>query len=66
MKYVHNFGGFTDGDRAVFLAVQLGAKKLILAGMDFGKVVSKYSRPEIDSEVGPAGPIKELKLEYAE
>ncbi|RJS49843.1 MAG: 6-hydroxymethyl-7,8-dihydropterin pyrophosphokinase [Methanobacterium sp.] len=66
LKYVHNFGGFTDGDRAVFLAVQLGAKKLILAGMDFGKVVSKYSRPEIDSEVGPAGPIKELKLEYAE
>jgi len=30
-----NFGGFTDGDRAVFLAVELGASEIELAGFDF-------------------------------
>lgn len=38
-----NFGGFTDGDRAAFLAAELGASKIYLAGMDLGKVVGKYS-----------------------
>ncbi|MGQ0535532.1 MAG: 6-hydroxymethylpterin diphosphokinase MptE-like protein, partial [Methanobacteriota archaeon] len=27
-----NFGGFTDGDRACFLAEELGAKEILLAG----------------------------------
>lgn len=66
LERVYNFGGFTDGDRAVFLAVELGAKKIILAGMDFGKVISKYSRPDLKEEVGRADTIKILKLEYAE
>jgi uncharacterized Rossmann fold enzyme len=30
-----NFGGFTDGDRCVFLAKELGAAKIILLGFDF-------------------------------
>ncbi len=29
-----NFGGFTDGDRAAFLAHELGARLIYLAGMD--------------------------------
>ena len=33
---IHNFGGFTDGDRCVFLANHFKAKKIILLGMDFG------------------------------
>ena len=33
---IYNFGGFTDGDRALFFAVEWGAKIIILAGMDFG------------------------------
>jgi len=33
---LHNFGGFTDGDRAVFLADEFGADELELAGFDFG------------------------------
>jgi uncharacterized Rossmann fold enzyme len=33
---VRNFGGFTDGDRAAFLADHLGAEKLVFAGWDFG------------------------------
>jgi uncharacterized Rossmann fold enzyme len=32
---VYNFGGFTDGDRCVFLARHLGAAKIDLAGFDF-------------------------------
>ncbi|MGC8817245.1 MAG: 6-hydroxymethylpterin diphosphokinase MptE-like protein [Candidatus Hadarchaeum sp.] len=38
-----NFGGFTDGDRSVFLAHELGAKKIYLAGMDLGTEIGKYS-----------------------
>lgn len=66
LEYVHNFGGFTDGDRCVFLAVELGAKKIIMVGMDFGEVVTKYSRPDMKDIVGPADDIKKLKLKYAE
>jgi hypothetical protein len=40
---IQNFGGFTDGDRGVFLASHFGAKKIILFGMDFGKRIGKYS-----------------------
>jgi len=66
LEQVHDFGGFTDGDRAVFLAVELGAKKIIMAGMDFGDVVTKYSRPDMEQAIGPADDIKKMKLEYAE
>ena len=46
-KNIHNFGGFTDGDRAVFLASYFDAKKIILFGMDFGKKIGKYSQTKI-------------------
>ena len=65
LSNVYNFGGFTDGDRALFLAVELGAEYIILAGMDFGKIVTKYSRPDISGSEGKADEIKELKLKYA-
>ncbi|MCD2199515.1 DUF115 domain-containing protein [Halobacterium sp. KA-4] len=32
---VYNFGGFTDGDRAAFLADHLGAADLVFPGWDF-------------------------------
>lgn len=32
---VENFGGFTDGDRAAFLADHLGADRLVFPGWDF-------------------------------
>ncbi|MHC1593360.1 MAG: 6-hydroxymethylpterin diphosphokinase MptE-like protein [Methermicoccaceae archaeon] len=32
---VYNFGGFTDGDRCVFLAKTFGASKVVLLGFDF-------------------------------
>jgi uncharacterized Rossmann fold enzyme len=46
---VYNFGGFTDGDRAVFLAVEMGAKLIVLAGMDFGQEVGKFSKTKLTS-----------------
>jgi len=44
---VHNFGGFTDGDRCVFLASHFKAKKIILLGMDFGTRIGKYSKTKV-------------------
>ncbi|HID72287.1 MAG TPA: DUF115 domain-containing protein [Thermoplasmata archaeon] len=38
-----NFGGFTDGDRAVFLAKHFEAKEIVLLGFDFEKVGVRYS-----------------------
>lgn len=63
---LYNFGGFTDGDRAMFFTLALGCEEMILAGMDFGTTVTKYSRPNIDGETGPADEIKTKKLIFAE
>ncbi len=41
---VYNFGGFTDGDRAVFLASEFNARSITLIGMDFGYEVGYYSK----------------------
>ncbi len=32
--HVHNWGGFTDGDRAVFAADDLGAARIVILGFD--------------------------------
>ena len=40
---MYNFGGFTDGDRAVFLAVHFNAKKIFLIGFDFNNTIGEYS-----------------------
>jgi uncharacterized Rossmann fold enzyme len=65
LENVYNFGGFTDGDRCVFLAIELGAKFIVLAGMDFGKIVTKYSRPDLKKIEDKADLIKQKKLKYA-
>lgn len=51
---IRNFGGFTDGDRCVFLANHFGAKKIVLVGMDFGTKIGRYSKQTI--------PDKSIKL----
>jgi uncharacterized Rossmann fold enzyme len=56
MGGLHNFGGFTDGDRAVFLAMALGAKEVILKGFDFDAPVEK---------AGADPEVKKKKLAYA-
>ncbi|MCX6685878.1 MAG: DUF115 domain-containing protein [Methanoregula sp.] len=34
LPHIHNFGGFTDGDRAVFAADELGASGISIIGFD--------------------------------
>jgi 2-amino-4-hydroxy-6-hydroxymethyldihydropteridine diphosphokinase len=48
---VYNFGGFSDGDRCVFLAKEFGASSIRLAGFDF--------------EDPCVNPIKKKKLKWA-
>ncbi|MDY9925783.1 6-hydroxymethylpterin diphosphokinase MptE-like protein [Methanosarcina sp.] len=48
---VYNFGGFSDGDRCVFVARDFGAKSVMLAGFDF-------EDPDVN-------PIKKKKLKWA-
>ncbi|MCS7116539.1 MAG: DUF115 domain-containing protein [Nitrososphaerota archaeon] len=57
--HVYNFGGFTDGDRAVFLAVEFDAKVIGLAGMDLGNEIGEYSKPIVKSYE-----IKLMKLKF--
>ncbi len=44
---IQNFGGFTDGDRAVFLAEYFGAKRIVLFGMDLGTEIGIYSNTDL-------------------
>jgi uncharacterized Rossmann fold enzyme len=52
LSNVYNFGGFSDGDRCVFLAKEMGAGSITLIGFDF-----------FDRNVTP---IKKKKLMWAE
>ncbi|MDC0064306.1 DUF115 domain-containing protein [Candidatus Nitrosopelagicus sp.] len=56
---LQNFGGFTDGDRCVFLAEYFNASKIILIGMDFGQKIGKYSKRKI---INRKTKIKKLKF----
>ena len=40
---VRNFGGFTDGDRAVFLASHFKARRIVLFGMDYDGMIGRFS-----------------------
>jgi len=51
LPHVHNFGGFTDGDRAVFAADELGARSITIIGFDLDD-------PNVD-------PVKRGKLFWA-
>ncbi len=61
-----NPGGFTDGDRILFFikSFLLPHHKLFLIGMDFGRIIGKYSKPQMvrDQE---GNPIKLKKLQFA-
>ena len=60
-----NFGGFTDGDRCVFLAEHFNARKILLYGFDFGKIVGRYSKTGYKKNF-EADEIKSKKLQIAE
>lgn len=62
---LQNFGGFTDGDRGVFMAFNYGASPIILVGMDFGKVVGKRSKPWLTRDVSAwEDKLKKLEVAY--
>lgn len=42
-KTLFNFGGFTDGDRAIFLGFHFQAPLIGLVGFDFGTKIGKFS-----------------------
>ncbi|WP_297418802.1 6-hydroxymethylpterin diphosphokinase MptE-like protein [Thermococcus sp.] len=65
LDIVYNFGGFTDGDRAVFLAEALGAGEITLVGFDFGETVGKWSKPSL-KEHSPVWESKRKKFFFAE
>lgn len=44
---MHNFGGFTDGDRAVLLAHHFGSSSIKLLGFDFENPSPKDSNPDV-------------------
>jgi uncharacterized Rossmann fold enzyme len=43
LEPMRNVGGFTDGDRAVLLCEELGARSVLLFGFDFDAPPSRYS-----------------------
>src|ERR671929_1509577 len=47
VQNVYNFGGFTDGDRCVFLAEEFGAREIVLVGMELSDNVGRYSKEVI-------------------
>ncbi len=61
---VRIFGGFTDGDRAAYLASYFNAQRIGLVGFDFSGVVGRYSKPHMVHEMH-ASPVKLRKLKWA-
>lgn len=49
VPHVFNYGGFTDGDRCVFLAEEFGAKDIVLVGMLFDDNIGPYSKDKINN-----------------
>ena len=43
---LNNFGGFTDGDRGVFLSLYFKSKYIYLIGFDFNGIIGEYSFPK--------------------
>ena len=64
---LRNFGGFTDGDRCVYLAIALGAASVKLVGFDFDdesvtprkKKKLAWARRLIDLALGPCSQIQD-------
>jgi 2-amino-4-hydroxy-6-hydroxymethyldihydropteridine diphosphokinase len=49
LKNVYNFGGFTDGDRSISLAVEFLAREIVLVGMDFDSKIGFFSKRKISN-----------------
>ncbi|MHA1821698.1 MAG: hypothetical protein ACTSU2_07110 [Promethearchaeota archaeon] len=64
-KPVLNFGGFTDGDRALYFIKKFihEDQDIFLIGYDFGDYVGAYSKPD-NQKVHKAGLIKRKKMDF--
>jgi len=58
------WGGFTDGDRACHIVTSYAPHRIILAGMDFGNTVGKWSKPMHETHF-QADARKRIKLDIA-
>ncbi len=64
--FLYNFGGFTDGDRAIAATLTWYASvKVILLGFTFGTIQGKYSKPEKLQDHAEASEFKLKKLTFA-
>ena len=64
---MHNLGGFTDGDRAVFLADHFAAKDITLVGFDFGSDRGRVNPADYEDEIdlNDRDKVKMRKLTWA-
>lgn len=62
---LYNFGGFTDGDRAVSACLHWFKSTIILLGFTFGSIQGKYSKPEKFTKDMKASEFKIKKLDFA-
>ena len=58
---LYNFGGFTDGDRAAFMADALGASRIVLLGMDFGARIGAHSRTPAGQRAAKLAKLREAE-----
>ncbi|MHA1228669.1 MAG: 6-hydroxymethylpterin diphosphokinase MptE-like protein [Candidatus Hodarchaeales archaeon] len=61
-KYLLNYGGFTDGDRAIFTAFHYQSPIIGLIGFDLGKTIGKYSTLNSPSIKNSDRKIKKLEI----
>ncbi len=60
---LHNFGGFTDGDRAAYFSGGLGARMIVLGGMGLEERVGEYSK-RIEDEVRLERKLRKLEIAW--
>lgn len=61
VHYVKNFGGFTDGDRACYVASYFSPSAIVIAGMDFGTREGRHSKNLYDVSINPN---REAKMDW--
>ena len=67
VKHLLSFGGFTDGDRAVFLADHFASKDITLVGFDFGSDRGRANPADYEDEIdlNDRDKVKMRKLTWA-
>ena len=61
VRNVQNFGGFTDGDRACYVASYFSPSCVVIGGMDFGSVEGEHSK---NRHGGFANPKRSVKMNW--